>query len=66
MVPSDLAYDKNAHLSIDDVLVDNVSSPRWLEIRIKASKIDPFRKGVSIFIGKNRQQYLPSGGHLGL
>ena len=66
MVPSDLAYDKNAHLSIDDVLVDNVSSPRWLEIRIKASKTDPFRKGISIFIGKNRQQYLPSGGHLGL
>ena len=50
VVPSNAEYNKNTHLSIDDILVDNVSSPRWLEIRIKASKTDPFRKGVSIFI----------------
>ena len=51
MVPSDADYDMKVHLSIDDVLVDNVMSPKWLEIRIKASKTDPFRKGVSIYIG---------------
>ena len=59
MVLSDSEYDKNAHLSIDDILVDNVSSPMWLENRIKASKTDPFRKGVSIFIGITGNKICP-------
>ena len=32
VVPSDTEYDKNVHLSVEDVLVDNVMSPNWLEI----------------------------------
>jgi hypothetical protein len=51
VVPSDTEYDKSAHLLVEDVLVDNVMSPKWLENRIKASKTDPFRKGVSVYIG---------------
>ena len=45
VVSSDAEYDRTVHLSVDDVLVDNVVTPQWLEIRIKASRTDPFRKG---------------------
>ena len=59
VVPSDTEYDKNVHLSVEDVLVDNVMSPEWLEIRIKASKTDPFRKGVSVYIGTSGNNICP-------
>ena len=59
VVPSDTEYDKNVHLSVEDVLVDNVMSPKWLEIRIKASKTDPFRKGVSVYIGTSGNNICP-------
>lgn len=32
VVPSDAEYDRTVHLSVDDVLVDNVVTPQWLEI----------------------------------
>ena len=51
VVPSDHEYDASVHLSVEDVLVDNTITPQWLEIQVKASKMDPFRKGVSVYIG---------------
>ena len=33
------------------VRVDNITNPHYLEVRIKASKTDPFRQGVSVFLG---------------
>ena len=48
VVPSDRQFDSTLHLTVDDVLVE---SPQWIQIRIKASKTDPFRKGVSIYVG---------------
>ncbi len=49
-----------AHFQIDvtrplaygDVRTDSQSHPRLLEVRIKASKTDPFRRGVPINIGR--------------
>lgn len=52
VVPSDAGYDSSSHLSQGDVRVDNVSSPQYLQVIIKASKTDPFRQGVAVFIGK--------------
>ena len=37
VVPSDTEFDETVHLSVDGVLVDNTTSPQWLEICIKAS-----------------------------
>ena len=37
-----------AHLSISDVLVDSRSAPSKVLVRIKASKTDPFRLGVTM------------------
>ena len=51
VIPSDSTFDPSAHLAYGDVRVDNVASPQYLEVRIKASKTDPFRLGVSVFLG---------------
>ena len=58
MVPSDKGYDPLVHLSVGDVKVDNRAKPAYLEVSIKASKTDIFRKGVS-----DGQKFVPSSGH---
>ena len=42
VVPSQTSYDPSCHLSYGDVLVDNTRAPFFVEVRIKASKTDPF------------------------
>ena len=52
IIPADTAFNKGAHLSCDDIAVDSRHSPKVLRVKIKASKTDPFRIGVNIFVGK--------------
>ena len=59
VVPSASNYDPAVHLSHGDVRAENTASPRYLEIRIKASKTDPFRKGVSIYVGRGSCDLCP-------
>ncbi len=42
-----------------DVLVDDPNSPSRIEVRIKASKTDPFRRGISLFIGRVASDLCP-------
>ena len=65
VVPSESECDPAVHLSFGDVQVDNISSPQYLEIRIKASKTDPFRKGVSVFLGRTDTDICPVAAILG-
>ena len=58
-MPSDNCYDPGAHLSLTDVAVDDLSNPSILQVRIKASKTDPFRKGVDIFLGSTGDDICP-------
>lgn len=58
-VPSDSGFDEGAHLSFRDVAVDSLKDPTSLKIRIKASKTDPFRVGVDIYVGKTNNQLCP-------
>ncbi len=58
-VPSDDGYDASGHLSWGDVLVDDPAHPSRIEVRIKASKTDPFRQGISIFIGRVASDLCP-------
>ena len=58
-ISSDSSYDKGAHLSYEDVAVVCLHCPRVLKVRIKASKTDPFRVGVDIFVGKTGNQLCP-------
>ena len=51
-VPSLNSYDPLTHLSLGDVNIDSTVSPRSIRLLIKASKTDPFRVGVYIYMGK--------------
>jgi hypothetical protein len=47
VAPSDSGFDSSRHLTYTDVNVDSQAAPRYLDVRIKVSKTNPFRKGVS-------------------
>ena len=53
VTPSDSDFDASSHLMYTDVRLDNREAPQYLQVRIKASKTDPFRKGVSGRTGGN-------------
>lgn len=44
-------YDMSVHLSYGDMCVDIIPALRYFEVRIKASKTDPFHQGVMIYLG---------------
>ncbi len=58
-VPSAEAFDMGAHLSFQDILVDNITKPRALRVRLKASKTDPFRKGLDVHIRHTQDELCP-------
>ena len=53
---SDYAFDPATHLTFDDIIVDDITNPTLLKLRLKASKTDPFRKGVDIVVGKTNNK----------
>ena len=59
MVPTASSYDPWAHLSFGDVTVDTPDAPTSALINIKTSKTDPFRKGISIYVGKTGNDLCP-------
>ena len=58
-VPSDSAFDPSAHLTFEDVSVDQITDPRVLKVHLKTSRTDPFRKGVDVFVGKTGNELCP-------
>ena len=58
-VPADKAYDPGEHLNFADISIDNPQSPTVMRVRIKASKTDPFRRGVDIFMGRTHTKLCP-------
>ena len=54
--PSDSA---SVHLSVADIAIDNSKVPAVVSVRIKASKTDPFRKGVTLYLGKTGSSVCP-------
>ena len=53
-VPFLSAFSCDFHLTVNDIVVDSHSSPSCLQLTIKASKTDPFRKGCCLYIGLGR------------
>jgi len=47
-----------------DIAVDSQSHPLAISVYIKASKTDPFRKGVQIFLGRTNVHLCPVAGML--
>ena len=63
-VPSDDSFDPSVHLSVEDIAVDDPSSPAMLRVTIKQSKTDPFsepicREGVGLFVSSGSSASLP-------
>ena len=52
VVPGDHNFDPSQRLCFGDVAVDSLDNPSFIQLRLKQSKTDPFRKGVSIIIGR--------------
>ena len=65
VVPSDTSYDPAVHLSYGDVRTDSIENPTCITVAVKASKTDPFRKGVVIHIGATKTQLCPVATVLG-
>ena len=42
-----------------DVAVDSTSNPTTMQVRIKSSKTNPFRKGIDLYVGAYRQCSMP-------
>ena len=60
-VPSMKSYDPGCHLSAGDVTLDSLTSPKVVQIHIKALKTDPFRKGVMVYLGRTDNILCPVG-----
>ena len=58
-VPSDNEFDEAVHLRIKDIAVDNARHLSIMQIRIKQSKTDPFRQGISLYVGKTGSHICP-------
>ena len=39
--------------------LDNIAKPTVVQVRIKTSKTDPFRKGVSVYLGQTGNELCP-------
>lgn len=52
-------FDPAASLCLGDIAVDNHQDPSLVQVRLKQSKTDPFRRGVSIFLGRTRMDLCP-------
>ncbi len=62
-VPSDVAFDPDTHLTPKDVSVDCPCKPTTMKVTIKASKTDPFRRGVDIFMRKTDTDFVSCHGN---
>ena len=59
MIPGDANYDDECHLSLADVSFDNCNNPQLLRVKLKQSKIYPFRRGVDIYLGATGRTLCP-------
>ena len=58
-VPTRTSYDVGVHLSLNDVAIDSREAPSVISLRIKVSKTDPFRVGVTIYLGRTDLDLCP-------
>ena len=52
-------FDRTIHLTSRDIAVDSLQSPTMLKVRLKASKTDPTKRGVDLFIGRTWNSLCP-------
>ena len=64
VVPSDTEFNPMVHLTYQDIQAESTPQPKWIRVRIKASKTDPFRVGVTIYVGPTGKWLCPVAGVL--
>ena len=52
-------YDPGTNLSLDDISLDNRGKPCLIAVFIKRSKTNPFRKGVTLYLGATNHPVCP-------
>ena len=57
--PSIAGFNPADHLCVSDIAVDSQQNPSLLRVTIKRSKTDPFRKGISLFLGRTKTDICP-------
>ena len=65
VTPGDGAFDPAVHLAYGDVRVSDHQDPQFIEVHIKASKTDPYRRGVKIYLGRASGELCPVAAVLG-
>ena len=58
-ISSGTKFDAGAHLTVEDLSVDVPANPTIIRVVIKASKTDPFQKGIAIVIGRTDNPICP-------
>ena len=58
-VLNDTSFDLTSNLVLSDIALDHPSKPSTVRVSIKASKTDPFRRGVDIFLGRTGADLCP-------
>jgi len=58
-MPSEVEYDQQSHLCYDDIKVDCHSAPSYIQVRLKASKTDPFRRCMNLYLGATGKELCP-------
>lgn len=58
-IPNQQSYDASVHLNFSDIATDNSVPPSIIQVKIKASKTDPFRHGTLIHIGRSNNTLCP-------
>lgn len=51
MTPCNSHYDKDCHLSIDDISIDSKDNLQLLRVTPKPSKTDSFQSGIELYLG---------------
>ena len=59
LAPSAKAFDPAYHLNLADLSANHKSDPSVIHLQIKASKTDPFHRGVTVVLGKTGKDLCP-------
>ena len=52
-------YDPDVHLCYHNIKVDSHQNPTYPQVTLKASKMDPFRQGVTLYVGATQSNVSP-------
>ena len=59
VAPTETDFDSQCHLCYSDVRVDNRITPSYIQVTLKASKTDPYRQGVKVYMGVTKSELCP-------